>query len=809
MRLVRLGQQPSRVAEDVRAALASLGRGSTVIGGVALVGARPAGDRPVEAVVVLPAGVLVVIGVDLPDPALRLEAPLGGPWKADGWPLVHGDDVNPATEALDLSQECERRIAELGGGPVGTIVAVGPYVETVDQPPGDLAGPVRVLHPTPTTMLAATVSLATARHPRSVDQARALIAALAPDAPELSDEVLRGEGFVRFADDVPVPPGPRSPGGSAGAASAGSAGAAGVASAGPASNRTAAANSGSSTGPALAAPGSDAGPSTAAAASPGTAAVSAGAAAGPTAGVSAGTVGAAASTAATSGPAGAAAEPGAAGSGSGSPGPGNSAPDSARVDAAGSGATGSNTFASGAAPSGAVGSGAAASGAAGSGSAKPDAAGSGPAGSASAGTDAAIAAGRSTADAVTGDTAGPQNPAGAEDARGLPVFPGNGTTASGAMEPKAAASPSNPSAAPPVPRPKIIAVRPPRPEIPPIELGSLSEAPAESAAPPEAPTEKMPSPAKPRDAGRPRGAVPPVVPGNGPWPSSPPQPAPAAGEGAMPAADPGTSAGAGTGSGPASPGTGAPATGAGAETTAAAGPGTGAGATAAAGTGAGAAGAGPDAPAGPGKPASRTVKWVPIAAIVLLVALVVSAIVVATNGGDDTAAAPPAGSAPPSSVPSPAPSSAKPSVPPAPALAFEPRASSADQKCASHAFGDVQASLQQTSCSAVRRASYTALVDGRTAAVTVAVVEFSDAGQANHLKQVADNPGGGGILDVATETGKWPSGPPQFDGAAYASKIDGNGVRIVQAVWQPGPSTADDPGLARAAKGALDLQLPS
>ncbi|HEY3477374.1 hypothetical protein [Amycolatopsis nivea] len=198
----------------------------------------------------------------------------------------------------------------------------------------------------------------------------------------------------------------------------------------------------------------------------------------------------------------------------------------------------------------------------------------------------------------------------------------------------------------------------------------------------------------------------------------------------------------------------------------------------------------------------------PIAAIVLLVVLVVSAIVVATSGGDDTAAAP-VSSAPPSSVPSPAPSSVQSSAPPAPTLTFEPRASSADQKCASHAFGDVQASLQQTSCSAVRRASYTALVDGRPAAVTVAVVEFSDAGQADHLKQIADNPGGGGILDVATETGKWPSGPPQFDGAAYASKIDGKGVRIVQAVWQPGPSTPDDPGLARAAKGALDLQLPS
>ncbi|MFD9888964.1 hypothetical protein ACFWY9_06460 [Amycolatopsis sp. NPDC059027] len=205
MRLVRLAQQPSRVAEDVRAALASLGRGSTVIGGVALIGADPVGEgAPVEAVVVLPKGVLIVIGVDLPDPALRLEAPLSAQWKADGWPLVHGDDtVNPATEALDVSQACERRIAEIapGAAPIGTILAVGPYVETVEQPPADLAGPVRVLYPTPTSMLAATVSLATARRPRSIDQARALIEALAPGTPDLSDEVLLGEGFSQFSDN--------------------------------------------------------------------------------------------------------------------------------------------------------------------------------------------------------------------------------------------------------------------------------------------------------------------------------------------------------------------------------------------------------------------------------------------------------------------------------------------------------------------------------------------------------------------------------------------------------------------------------
>ncbi|MET9267605.1 hypothetical protein [Amycolatopsis sp. NPDC004079] len=768
MRLVRLGQQPSRVAEDVRAALASLGRGSTVIGGVALVGARPTGDRPVEAVVVLPAGVLVVIGVDLPDPALRLEAPLSGPWKADGWPLVHGDDVNPATEALDLSQECERRVAELGGGPVGTIVAVGPYVETVDQPPGDLAGPVRVLHPTPTTMLAATVSLATARHPRSVDQARALISALAPDAPELSDEVLRGEGFVRFADDVPVPPGPRSPGvGGPAGAGAGGAGAPNVSSSGATATNSVASPS---TSPAPAGAGAQAGSSTANGASGGTAVAG---------------LGAVAAGAAMSGAAGTIAEPDAAGSGVPStPGSANAASSGgaqtrtvqpAADSAAGVGATRGDAAGPG-------GAGAIAPDATPPGTTESGAAGSRTAGTTVAGSDAT--AGKSAAASAPATSPEPQGPAGAGNPQGLPVFPGAASGSADSVPSKGTASPGTPSAAPksaasPVLRPKIIAVRPPRPEIPSIELAALSEAPTESTDPPEAPTEKMPSPAKPQGAGRPRGAVPPVVPGSPPQGAPQPvRPAPAVG----------------------AAGTTSPAIGA------AAASGVGAGVPTATGP---AAAAGPNTPSGPGKPGSRTVKWVPIAAIVLLIVLVVSAIVVATSGGEDTAAAPPASSAPPSSVPSPAPSSAKPSAPPAPTLTFEPRANSADQKCASHAFGDVQASLQQTSCSGVRRASYTALVDGRPAAVTVAVVEFPDAGQANHLKQIADNPGGGGILDVATETGKWPSGAPQFDGAAYASKVDGNGVRIVQAVWQPGPSTADDPGLARAAKGALDLQLPS
>ncbi|ONF72697.1 hypothetical protein [Amycolatopsis keratiniphila] len=482
MRLVRLAQQPSRVAEDVRAALASLGRGSNVVGGVALIGASPVEGRPVEAVVVMPKGVLIVIGVDLPDPALKLEAPLGGPWKADGWPLVHGDtSINPATDALSLSAACTHKIADVapGAGPIGTIIAVGPYVETVDQPAADLAGSVRVLYPTATTMLAATVSLATAPRPRSVQQARDLIAALAPDAPPMPEEMLLGEGFSAFSDDEP--------------------------------------------------------------------------------------------------------------------------------------------------------------------------------------------------------TVIRENPLVAI-APTVPVqHPGKG---------KRPAKPAVPPAPPAKPAPPVQQAAPAKPA-PPVRQ---TPPPAAAAAP--SPAEPAPKPSR----------------------------------------------------------------------------------------------------------QSKTVKWLPVAAIGLLIVLLVAAISVA-SGGDDTASTqtPP----PPTAATSPPP----PSSSAVENIQFTSRASAADQKCASHAYGDVQSSLQQTSCSAVKRASFASSIDGRAAAVTIAVVEFPNTAQASAFKAIADNPGGGGILDLATETNQWQGEVPVFEGAAYQSSLDGKSVRLIQVVWLPGPSTPDDPGLVRGAKAALELPV--
>jgi hypothetical protein len=192
------------VGADVRAALASWGQGDAVVGGVALIGCQPPGcPRPIEAIVVLSRGILVVVGVDLPDPAVRLDAPLAGQWKTDGWPLVRGDGmVNPGAEAIEVAGAIALRLeqARVEPLPVGTVIAIGPYVSQVFQPTADLLRGVRILHPEPMTLLGAARELAVYQGTCTIDRARQVISTLSPQT-SIDSADLAAEGFV----DVTVP----------------------------------------------------------------------------------------------------------------------------------------------------------------------------------------------------------------------------------------------------------------------------------------------------------------------------------------------------------------------------------------------------------------------------------------------------------------------------------------------------------------------------------------------------------------------------------------------------------------------------
>ncbi|SFI89466.1 hypothetical protein [Amycolatopsis sacchari] len=628
MRLVRLGQQPSRVADDIRAALASLGRGATVVGGVALVGARPIPSvRSVDAIVVLPRGVLIVLGVDLPEPAMKLEAPLAGPWRADGWAVATPDRaVNPAAPKLELAEAIAKHLRPKvpEALPIGTILAVGPYVDQVDQPPADAAGAVRVLHPTGKHMLAAAISLAAAPEPCSVAQARALVKALAPEAPPISDDALRAEGFGAGLGEEP--------------------------------ERTTKLDSPEATekldGPGKAGPRKAGGGATAAAGTAGAVAVG-------TAGVSA--------TAAAAGKAGG----------------GTGAAGKAGGSAAGAG--GSATAA--AAKAGAAGQ---AGGAAENADSTAGAAAKAGAAEAPRAPEKSVAPGISAPNVVAAIAAEPRNPS----APGGPTQPGKPPAPTGTTATKAAhlagTTPAEPGAAAPG------------------GPGTF----ASSAA-----TEKMAPP--PRPPVKARAEVPP------PRPIEVTTPVP--------------------------------------RITAAV----------------------PVRAAVPEK--SRTVRWLPFGAIGLLAVLLVTAIVFATTSGADDAPAQPAQVV--NGIP------------------LAQRAAARDVQCAAHAVGDLQVSLQRSGCVDLRRASFEATVDGKPAAVSVAVVAFPDSAKAKAFKKAADTPGGGSVTDLATETGKW-SRTPHFDAAAYVSAADGTAVRLVLAAWFDQPSTADDPGLLRAANAALTARMP-
>lgn len=200
MRLVRVGRDTSTVGTDLRAALASWGRGDAIVGGVAVLDVRPPGcPSPIDAIVILPRGVLVMVGVDLPDPAVRLDAPLGGQWTTDGWPLVRPDGAkNPAAEALEATAAVTALLLAARTEPVsvGTVVAIGPYVSQVSQPTADLMRGVRILHPEPRNLMTAAKELATHTRTSSVEEVRQILAAVHPDGPEIDTADLVAEGFV-------------------------------------------------------------------------------------------------------------------------------------------------------------------------------------------------------------------------------------------------------------------------------------------------------------------------------------------------------------------------------------------------------------------------------------------------------------------------------------------------------------------------------------------------------------------------------------------------------------------------------------
>lgn len=190
MHQVRYAMPPSRIGADLRAMLSAVGPGDDVLGGIALLGlSLPGLKLVIDAVLVLPRGLIVVSGIDLPGPALRLEASNDGPWLVDGWRLVRPG--TPTGGALAAASAVGARL-EAPDLPLSAVVAVGPYVREVVQPNGDTP---LVLHPTPRQLVRMATRLARAPRLCAVAAAGTLLDRLAPGN-GVTPEILAAEGFA-------------------------------------------------------------------------------------------------------------------------------------------------------------------------------------------------------------------------------------------------------------------------------------------------------------------------------------------------------------------------------------------------------------------------------------------------------------------------------------------------------------------------------------------------------------------------------------------------------------------------------------
>ncbi len=198
MHVVRIAPPPSRVATDLRAQLTAIGPSDAVLGGIALLGhTLPGLDLTIDATLVLRRGVLVIVGVDLPDPALRLDAPIDGPWLVDGWRFTRPDGGHsPVGDVLAAANAVAARL-RAPALPVRAVIAVGPYAGTIVVPAGDPERGLRVFVPSTRGLLGLAAELGRGVAPCSAATAGELLRVLAPALPLPPTHVtFLAEGFV-------------------------------------------------------------------------------------------------------------------------------------------------------------------------------------------------------------------------------------------------------------------------------------------------------------------------------------------------------------------------------------------------------------------------------------------------------------------------------------------------------------------------------------------------------------------------------------------------------------------------------------
>ena len=140
-------------------------------------------------------------------------------------------------------------------------------------------------------------------------------------------------------------------------------------------------------------------------------------------------------------------------------------------------------------------------------------------------------------------------------------------------------------------------------------------------------------------------------------------------------------------------------------------------------------------------------------------------------------------------------------------LTFQQGAYDQTAKCATFSYGEIKSLLTQVGCTSLTRGLYLTKVDGKDVVVSVAEVKLKSGDDAAKLKSKVDSDGTGNVNELLRD-GVIPDGYPSNDvmeNAEYASSIEGETVRIVEAAFTDGSNSTAN--VDKAADVALKLKI--
>ncbi|MEV4320243.1 hypothetical protein [Actinocrispum sp. NPDC049592] len=133
-----------------------------------------------------------------------------------------------------------------------------------------------------------------------------------------------------------------------------------------------------------------------------------------------------------------------------------------------------------------------------------------------------------------------------------------------------------------------------------------------------------------------------------------------------------------------------------------------------------------------------------------------------------------------------------------------------DSNCEEHSYQGggkpgVKSFFKDHKCTGLARELYTTTADGKTAYVSVSVVEMSSAQEAQDLQKLTDSDGTGNVSDLIRDKVVKVQGLNNLSGGGFASKAEGNHVIIVEADFEGGSKNTDEPTLDGIATDAIRL----